>query len=114
MKRILIPLLILGLALPASAEEEIPPREDIKGLVFIQVIKPPKIRGAKRAKKYKIYHYKTIEGKTFSTKEKIAGVPDLTRFDEIHPKWARFRDWLGVGNTVTTAGALAGGMLIAD
>lgn len=64
-----------------------PAIEDYKGLIYTQKLKKPR---------RKIYHYKMIDGSVTQRTQKVKGVPDLTPFDEAHPRIARFRDWLNV------------------
>lgn len=69
-----------------------PEREAIKGLVFISKLRD------KDGRKYKLYTYKLLTDEIFSSRRKLASVPDLRTFDDRHPKIAWWREALGVGS----------------
>lgn len=126
MKQIIVlVIMLMCLTLPAHAgvmldinsdnqvvaiQVEAPNPIDVKGLRFIK--KVPYINEAGKKKKKKQYTYELNDGDMYITDTKIPDVPDLTKFDEIHPRFARIRDYLQVFGTVISFALILTSLLV--
>ncbi len=73
-----------------SKPDKPPELDQIKGLRFIN--KVPYINEQGKKKKRKLYIYELVDGSVYISYEKLPGVTDLTKFDEVHPRLAKLRD----------------------
>lgn len=125
MKYIVALMMVILLALPAQAgvmldinadnqvvaiQVETPDPIDVKGLRFVK--KVPYINEAGKKKKKKQYSYELNNGNMYITETLIPGVPDLTKFDEVHPRFARIREYLQVAGTVLSFAVILSSILI--
>lgn len=82
-----------------------PPEPDqIKGLRFINKVEYINEQGKK--KKRKLYIYELIDGSVYTTYDRIPGVTDLTKFDELHPRLAKLRDTVSFLATIVSFASL--------
>lgn len=90
-----------------TVEVNTPAPEAVRGLRFIKKIRLP---GDK--KKIKQYTYEMNDGTMYVTTDKIEDVPDLTKFDDSHPRWARIRDIVQVAGTILSFAIMVVGPLL--
>lgn len=101
--------LLISMLLGAPAFAQAPPEQcdlkDLKGLVFYRQL-PTEHRRFKILwkKKYRIYTYEKMDGTKFDTTEFIKHATNLTKFDEVHPRWAHLRDGANVAGALFGAG----------